>query len=179
MTKLTLLALVTLTIGGTALADTPKPPPEMADMLKSMTGTWRCTGTGMGMDGKDTKFTGTMTTKSDLDGYWGHDSFSGTMGEGKTAMKYKFESYMTFDPTTKKWRNMMMDNMGGSMAGTSDGMKDMKMEVDAETQDMRGKAQFKDHMDMSDLKKGAHMWGEESRDSGKTWNKVYDMVCKK
>ena len=32
---------------------------------------------------------------------------------------------------------------------------------------------------MSDMKKGAHMWGEESRDNGKTWNKVYDMMCKK
>ena len=178
MSKLKLLVLATLTIAGTALADPPKPPQEVSDMLKAMTGTWKCTGTGQGMDGKDVKFTGTMSSKSDLDGFWSHNSFQGTMGEGKTAAKFKFESYATYDATTKKWRNMMMDNMGGSMVGTSDGMKDLKMDTMADAQDAHGKAQFKDHVDMSDMKTGAHMWGEESRD-GKTWTKVYDMVCKK
>ncbi|HTR50459.1 MAG TPA: DUF1579 family protein [Kofleriaceae bacterium] len=174
-----LLVLATLFIAGTAVADLPKPPPELAEMAKAMAGTWKCTGTGMGMDGKDTKFTGTMSSKTELDGFWSHNSFQGTMGEGKTAAKYRFESYSTFDPSARKWRVMMMDNLGGSMAGTSDGMKDMKMETDAETQDARGKAQFKDHTDMSDMKTGAHLWGEVSRDNGKTWTKVYDMVCKK
>ena len=65
------------------------------------------------------------------------------------------------------------------MVGMGDPMKDGHMDTTNDGIDMRGKSQFKDHTDMSDPKKGMHMWGEESRDSGKTWNKIYDMTCKK
>ena len=152
----------------------PKPPVEIADMLKGMAGTWKCDGAATGMDGKETKFTAKMTSKSDLDGFWAHDSFEGSMAMGK----FKFENYITYNPSDKKWHNVMVDNQGGLMMGQSDGMKDMKMDVTADTWGPMGKGQFKAHMDMSDMKKGAHMWGEMSMD-GKTWNKVYDMVCKK
>ncbi len=157
----------------------PKAPQEVADRVKAMSGTWKCTGTAAGMDGKDMKFVGSMKSKADLDGYWVHDSFAGTMGDGKGAMQYKFEAYATFDPSLKKWRSTFMDNMGGQMVGTADPMKDGKMDTIADVMDMRGKSQFKDHVDVSDMKKGAHMWGETSRDNGKTWNKEYDMLCKK
>jgi hypothetical protein len=153
----------------------PKPPQEIADMVKGESGTWKCDGTATGMDGKESKFTAKMTSKSDLDGWWIHDSFEGSMG----AMgKFKFESFATYDAASKKWHSMMVNNMGGTMLGESDGMKDMKMDVTAVTSSPMGKGQFKDHIDASDLKKGLHMWGEESRD-GKTFNKVYDMTCKK
>src|SRR5436309_609431 len=90
----------------------PKPPQELADMMKSMAGTWKCDGTATGMDAKEVKFTGKLTTKSDLDGFWGHDSFEGSMG----AMgKFKFESYMTYDGNSKKWHSVMVDNQGGMM----------------------------------------------------------------
>ena len=155
----------------------PKPAPEIAEMVKNMAGTWKCTGTG-NMGTTEMKFTGTMKSKADLDGFWIHDSFEGNMGEGKAAMKFKFEGFMTYDASQKKWRNVMVDNWGGQMTGWSDGMKDGKMDVASDTIDMMGKGQFKDHTDASDPKKGVHMWGEESRD-GKTWNKAYDMMCKK
>ncbi len=157
----------------------PKVPQEVTDRAKAMTGTWKCTGTATGMDGKDMKFVGSMKSKSDLDGYWVHDSFDGTMGEGKAAMKFKFEGFSTFDTSTKKWRSTMMDNMGGQMIGSADPMKDGKMDTLADMTSAMGKGQFKDHVDVSDMKKGAHMWGEQSTDMGKTWNKVYDMTCKK
>jgi hypothetical protein len=156
----------------------PKAAPEIAEMVKNMAGTWKCTGTGM-MGTNELKFTGTMKSKADLDGFWVHDSFDGSMGEGKAAMKFKFEGYSTFDPGSKKWRSVMIDNWGGQMVGTSDGMQGGKMDTMSDTMDMRGKGQFKDHTDATDPKKGVHMWGEESRDNGKTWNKVYDMTCKK
>jgi hypothetical protein len=152
----------------------PKPPTEIADMIKSLGGTWKCDGTATGMDGKETKFTGKLTSKSELDGFWVHDSFEGMMGAGK----FRFESYTTYDAGSKKWHVMMADNWGGMMNGTSDGMKDMKMETVSDTLGPMGKGQFKDHLDASDMKKGVHMWGEDSMD-GRTWNKVYDMVCKK
>lgn len=191
MTKFSMVLVTMISVSGLAFAgdatkpapapamELPKPAQEVTDMVKSMAGTWRCDGTATGMDSKDMKFKGTMTSKADLGGFWAHQSFAGNMGEGKMAMPFKFESYSTFDSSTKKWRIMMVDNMGGQMVGTSDGMKDMKMDTMSDTMDGRGKGQFKDHMDMTDMKKGAHMWGEESRDMGRTWNKVYDMTCKK
>jgi len=158
----------------------PKAPNELADRVKAMSGTWTCDGIGAGMDGKSTlPFKGTMKSKAELDGQWVHDSFTGTMGDGKSAMKFGFESYATFDTNLKKWRTLFMDNFGGQMVGLGDPMKDGKMDTTSDGIDLRGKSQFKDHTDVSDAKKGMHMWGEESRDSGKTWNKIYDMTCKK
>jgi hypothetical protein len=157
----------------------PKAPDELADRVKAMSGTWACDGTGAGMDGKSVAFKGTMKSKAELDGHWIHDSFTGTMGDAKSSTKFGFESYSTFDTNMKKWRTLFMDNFGSQMVGTADPMKDGKMETTSDGIDMRGKSMFKDHVDTSDAKKGAHMWGEESRDNGKTWNKVYDMTCKK
>ena len=156
----------------------PKPADQISARVKAMSGTWKCEGTAAGMDGKDQKFTGTMTSKTDLDGWWVHDSFSGTMG-GATPMKFKFESFSTFDKNANKWRTVMVDNWGGQMIGTGDDMKDGKSETTSDSFDMMGKGMMKDHTDVSDMKKGAHMWGEGSHDGGKTWNKAYDMVCKK
>lgn len=156
----------------------PKPADQVSARVKAMSGTWKCEGTAAGMDGKDQKFTGTMSSKTDLDGWWVHDSFSGTMG-GATPMKFKFESFSTFDKNMNKWRTVMVDNWGGQMIGLGDDMKDGKSETASESMDMMGKGMMKDHTDVSDMKKGAHMWGESSHDGGKTWSKSYDMVCKK
>jgi hypothetical protein len=69
--------------------------------------------------------------------------------------------------------------MGGHGMGASDGMSGGKMEVMGDMMGPMGKGQAKDHIDMSDMKKGAHMSGEMSRDAGKTWSKTYDLICKK
>ena len=159
----------------------PKPPAEIATAAKSKAGRWRCTGTAMGGPDMKTemKFTGTMTSKSDLDGWWIHDSFTGRMGTGKAAMKFKMESFATYDGNAKKWRTVNIMNDGGSMMGWSDGMKDGKMDITSDSYSMMGSGTFKDHVDMSDPKAGVKMWGEMSMDKGKTFNKVYEMTCKK
>ena len=99
ITLLSLLSLTSLAVAGDSKADKaaaakaveppkkmemPKAPAEIGERVKAMSGTWKCTGTGAGMDGKDLKFTGTMKSKADLDGFWAHDSFDGAMGEGKS-----------------------------------------------------------------------------------------------
>jgi hypothetical protein len=158
----------------------PKPAPEIADTLKQMQGTWNCTGTAVGPDMKsEAKFKATMTSKSDLDGFWIHDSMTGTAGEGKTAMKFKMESYSTFDPAAKKWHRVSMMNDGAMMTGVGDAMNAGKADTVSDTWSPMGSGQFKDHVDASDMKKGVHMWGEMSMDKGKTFNKVYEMTCKK
>lgn len=156
----------------------PKPPAEVAATLKMMGARSNCTGTGLGMDMKsEVKFKGTTTRKSDLDGWWIHESMTGTMGEGKTAGKMKMESYMTYDAKLGKWRAVSVMNDGTQMVGTAD-MKDGKLEATWDTMGGMGAGMFKDHGDMTDKKAGTHMWGEMSMDKGKTWTKVYDMTCK-
>ena len=153
----------------------PKPAQQVVDRLKERTGTWKCDGTSIGMDMKDIKFSATMTTKSDLDGFWVHETFVGKAGEGKAAWTYKFENYSTYDTGMKKWREIIVDNFGGQAIGTGD---DHNL-ITSDMVDGMGKGMMKDHEDASDLKKGLHVWGEASKDAGKTWMKIYDLTCKK
>ena len=163
----------------TPAMEMPKPPAEIAATLKMMGAHQNCTGTAMGGPDMKTemKFKGAITHKSDLDGWWIHDSMTGTAGEGKAAMKFKMEGYMTYDSKLGKWRTTSVMNDGGNMAGTAD-MKDGKFESQSDAWSNMGKGMMKEHGDMTDKKVGMHMWGEMSADGGKTWNKVYDMTCK-
>jgi hypothetical protein len=178
VSTLTLAASVSvsaLAIASGGDAKAPKPAPEIAERAKVLAGLWKCEGTSATMDGKDAKFTGSLSSKSDLDGFWVHESFDGMVAGGK----FKFETYATFDASAKKLRNLMVDNWGGSGVGISDPMKDGKSEVVYETVGIAGKSMVKSHLDVSDLKKGARLWGEFSMDGGKTWIKNHDMTCKK
>jgi hypothetical protein len=177
MIELTSLAiLLAATTAAIAAPDAaPKAPQEVTDMAKSLAGTWKCDGTAMGPDMKEAKMTATMKSKADLDGFWLHDSFEGTV----TGMKYKMEAFTTYDAAAKKFRRTSVANDGALMTGTSDGMKDMKIEFDMDSFSPHGQNLLKDHVDASDLKKGVHAWGEVSMDKGKTWAKVYDETCKK
>jgi hypothetical protein len=161
-----------------AAMEMPKPPAEIKDTLKAEGARNTCTGTGLGMDMKtEVKFKGTVTRKADLDGWWIHESMTGTMGEGKTKGTMKMESYMTYDTKLGKWRTLSVMNDGGQMVGTAD-MKDGKLEATSDTMGAMGAGMFRDHGDMTDKKAGTHMWGEMSMDKGKTWTKVYEQTCK-
>lgn len=159
----------------------PKPPTELKDMLKQMGARSNCTGIGMGgADGKtEMKFKATTTRKVALDGWFIQESMTGTMGQGKTMMKFKMESYLTWDPKISKWRTIGVMNDGSSTVGTAD-FANGKWEGASDTYGgMMGSGKFRDHGDMSDPKAGAKMWGEMSMDGGKTWTKVYEITCKK
>ena len=158
-----------------AALPTPKIPQEVVDMLKGASGSWKCTGKNFAPDGTAVDMKATMTMKSDLDGFWVHESFAAPMGKAGT---YRFEAYLTYDTGQKKWRRVQVDNFGGQMAGAA-AMTAMKLDMDLDGQGPMGATKFRDHYDGSDLKTGAHSWGEASMDAGKTWAKVYDMVCKK
>lgn len=186
MTKATQIAIVVslLAAAGSAFADTPKAPAmgkptapaEVTDMLKGAAGTWKCTGKTFTPDGKSFDLKATMTMKADLDNFWAHESFTAPMGKDGN---YKFEAYMTYDAGQKKWRRIQVDNMGSQMMGVAAMSADHKMDMDMDGMSAMGTTKFKDHWDGSDMKAGAHSWGEASMDGGKTFVKVYDMVCKK
>jgi hypothetical protein len=86
---------------------------------------------------------------------------------------------MTWDAKAAKWRSVGMGNDGTLMVGTAD-MKDNKFESVSDSYGgMMGNGKFREHGDMTDPKAGMKMSGEMSMDGGKTWNKVYEMTCKK
>ncbi len=169
------LSLCALALASGGEASVPKPAPEIAQRGKLMSGQWTCEGTAATMDGHDARFTGSLSSRSDLGGFWVHESFDGSVAGGK----FEFETYATFDASANQWRSLMVDNWGGSGVGVSQPMKDGKSETVYETVGLAGKLLLKSHLDVSDLKKGARLWGELSTDGGTTWIKNHDMICKR
>lgn len=160
-----------------APTEMPKPPAEIAAAAKMMKKTLNCKGMGLGPDMKtEMKMKGTMSAKSDLNGWWIRQKIAGTVGEGKTATKMNMEGFLTYDPKLAKWRFLGVSNDGGSLTGTAD-MKDGKYELVGDITMPMGTAAFKDHGDMTDPK-NIKFWGEMSMDKGKTWTKVYEQTCK-
>jgi hypothetical protein len=151
------------------------PPAELAAMAKGAGGTWTCKGQGMDHSMKMADMTGTMKIKLDVANWWIHASFESKMGKEP----FQFESFTTFDPAAKKWKRLMVESGGAWSSGESAGMKDNKLDWELGMHTPMGEAMFRDHEDLSDAKAGAKMWGEFSRDNGKTWTKVYEMACKK
>ena len=151
-----------------------KPPAEVVDMAKAMAGTWHCKGQGMDHSQKMADMTATMKIKADLAGWWVHRSFESRMGKEP----FLFEEYTTFDPSSKKWKRVMIETGGNWATGESAGMKDNKTDWELSTHSPQmGEGQFRDHEDFSDPKIGARMSGEFNNKG--TWVKVYEMICKK
>ena len=152
------------------------PPPELAATAKVAAGTWHCKGQGMDHTMKMVDTTGTMTVKLDINNWWLHGSFESRMGKEP----FKFESFSTYNPATKKWTRVMVESGGNWASGESAGMKDNKVDWELTTHSpMMGDGMFRDHEDMSDPKAGVKLSGEFSPDKGKTWTKVYELACKK
>jgi hypothetical protein len=152
----------------------PTPPGELDMMAKATVGTWKCKGDEWDEKGAKGAMNATSTAKLDLDKWWLVETM-----EAKGRMAFKMVSYTTYDPTAKKWRRLAMMHGGGQMIGTSDGMKDGKMTWNMDMMSPMGAGLFRDHVDTTDAKAGMKVWGEMSMDKGKTWNKVYEMACKK
>jgi hypothetical protein len=152
-----------------------KPAPELAEMAKIASGTWRCKGQAMDHAMKQTDASGTLKAKAELDGFWLHNSFEAKIGKEP----FHFESYDTFDPTSRTWKRVMVESGGGWSTGESAGLKDGKVDWELTAHSPHGEGMFRDHLDLTDAKAGAKMWGEFSPDKGKTWTKVYEMLCKK
>jgi hypothetical protein len=155
--------------------EAPKAPAEVEAMAKVVVGTWKCKGDSFDMAGTKSAVTATNKAKLDLDKFWITENL-----EVKGGMPFKMETFTTFDAKASKWRRIAVNTWGGYMVGTSDGMKDNKMDWNLDTVGPMGTGQFRDHVEpAADAKAGVKFWGEMSNDKGKTWVKVYEMVCKK
>lgn len=158
-----------------AQPELPKPPAELDAMAKTMAGTWRCKGDMFDPTGNKEAVTATTKTKLDLDKWWLVENLEVKSKMGTMKMVF----YTTYDATSKKWRRVGVDNWGGQMVGTSDGMKENKMTWNLDTMGPMGAGLFRDHVDASDPKTGIKSKGEMSTDKGKTWMTAYEMTCKK
>ena len=154
-----------------------KAPTEIAAMAKEMGGTLKCKGQALGHDMKTmVDMTGTWKGgKLEMDSWWIHETYDSTMGKEK----FHFDSYVTYDPTSKKWHRVMVESGGGYSTGDSTGATGGKLDWDMTATEPMGQSMFRDHVDASDMKAGVKTWGEFSIDKGKTWTKVYEQTCKK
>jgi len=154
----------------------PAVPAEVTALGKAMSGTWKCKGESIDMTGTKTPMTATNKVKVDLDKWWITESLDAKAGK----MAFKMQTYTTFDAAAKKWRRVSVDSMGGQMVGTADAAAaGAKMTFNMDQMGPMGNGQLRDYLDPTDMKAGLKLWGEMSMDKGKTWMKVYEMVCKK
>lgn len=103
----------------------PKPAAEMAN-LKAFDGSWTCEGKSeaspMGPAGTNK---GTVKSHSDLGGFWQSGMVKSTMSGMPGAMEGMF--HMTYDPGTKQYVMLWVDNMGAYAHETSSGWEGDKI----------------------------------------------------
>jgi Protein of unknown function (DUF1579) len=157
-----------------AMMEMPKPPAEIAEMSKQMVGAWNCTGKVGGPDGQMRDTSGKLQFSVDLDKWW----IKASLTETKTKTPYKFNSFVTFDATSKKWTNVSIDNVGGYRVLTSDGPKDKVVTWMGNATAMGHTVQVKaTHTAVSD--KDTKIDESISMDGGKTWVPTVAVECKK
>jgi hypothetical protein len=102
----------------------PKPDPAL-DQLKNMVGTWKCEGK-MNMGGQDMSMKSTAKFAWDLDNFWVVGKFESAKAKGMP--QFKGTAYYGYDPATKMYLELMVDNMGGWGRATSKGREGDKEE---------------------------------------------------
>ena len=158
----------------------PKPPAEVADLVKGMAGNWKCTGK-VAMDPANpanmTDMKGTYKAAGDLDKYWVKGEWTATMGK----MKSRGFIFTTYDTAAKKWYRHSMDSMGmGGMewsTGLPAGAKEGKMtwEGDSHGMGMMMKTRTTEEI----AAKSQTITNEMSMDGGKKWMTGMTMTCTK
>jgi hypothetical protein len=153
-------------------AGPPKPAQELTDMAKGMAGTWKCTGKAE-MGGVTGDIKGTITHKTDLDGFWIQSSLTATAAKGTFHATFM----TTYDPGSKRFFRQTATGHGGHGAawGTTEGTKTSWEGDDffgGNSHKIRGTEEMVSP-------KEVHIVGEYSDDGGKTWKLDHDVTCKK
>lgn len=151
----------------------PKPPQEIADTIKAMAGTWKCTGTAE-MGGQTGDVKATIVQKSDLGGWWMQTSFTGVMGK---MPPMKFTGFTTYDAAAKKFYRQRVTGTGGHAAewGT---VADKKITWEGDARAHGNDVKTRQVEEMTGPKE-MKVSGEYSKDGGKTWAKDHEATCKK
>jgi hypothetical protein len=161
---------------------TGKPSTNAPDATKPPAGAQNAPGAGPS--------DGTATTKpSDTDAMKAGPSTDSAMSakgtdSQKTGMRMgpmnlTIDQYTTYDAKDGKWRRVSIDSFGGQMVGTADATGDQKtQQFTLDATGPMGPMQMREKLDASDPKV-VTILGERSLDQGKTWDKDYEVTCKK
>jgi hypothetical protein len=153
----------------------PEAPPEIAAMAKSMAGTWKCTGQAeMGGQMNDVKATITFKVEPTLSKFWMQANFVGTAGK---MPPFKFTTFTTYDSATQKFWRTNINARGGHAVSTGT-MTDKKVSWEGDAKWMAGDVKIRDTEEMVSPKE-FKVFGEYSKDGGKTWTKDHEATCKK
>jgi hypothetical protein len=147
-----------------------KPPAEIATLGKLLAGTWQCKGNTQRGDGSSAPIVSTVTVKLDLEDAW----IQMTLAE-VASHTTKFTEYRTYDATAKQWTRIQMNNTTGHLISTSLGEKDGKWTWAGELVAPNGTLQLHDYEQLG--AKEVKLWGEALL--GGTWQKTYEVSCKK
>lgn len=91
----------------------PKPAAEL-DQMKVLEGTWRCDGRApAGPGGPEHAYKSTWKFKRDLDNFWWAAEYQQVKAKANP-VPMKARGYMTYDPGTKGFVMLGVDNMGGT-----------------------------------------------------------------
>ncbi|MES1208031.1 MAG: DUF1579 family protein, partial [Pseudomonadota bacterium] len=102
------------------VAVAPKPAPEL-DQMKILEGNWRCDGRApAGPSGPEHAYKSTWKFKRDLDNFWWAAEYQQTRAKAHP-MPMKARGYMTWDPSTKAFVMVGVDNMGGTSSESTSG----------------------------------------------------------
>lgn len=174
-TCLLVVALVVSVVPAVAAPEgPPKPAAEMAN-LKVFDGSWTCEGTAnpspMGAGGKLTSW---VTSHTDLGGFWQ----SGTVKSSGAGMPGTMEGmfHMTYDPGSKRYVLLWVDNMGGWSQATSPGWEGDELVFTGESTMAGQKMQVRDRFVKAAAGSLRHDW--EAQLDGK-WAPLGSETCRK
>ena len=153
----------------------PKPAAEL-DQLKSLEGAWRCDGKQpAGPFGPEQDYKSSFKVKKDIENFW--IGFEYAQKKSKVhPMPIMAKGYLGYDPLTKKYVTMGVDNMGGSITESSVGWEGDKLVFAGDGQMGGQKVSFRETYQ----KKGDKemLWTGEMK-MGKDWIAVGSDSCKK
>ena len=153
----------------------PKPAAEL-DQLKSLEGSWRCDGKQpAGPFGPEQAYKSSFKMKKDIENFW--IGFEYAQKKSKVHnLPVTAKGYLGYDPASKKYVTMGVDNMGGSITESSLGWEGDKLVFAGDGQMGGQKVSFRETY----LKKGDKemTWTGEVK-MGKDWIPVGTDSCKK
>lgn len=163
-----------------AAAATPPPPaPKPAaelDQLKMFEGTWRCDGKqAAGPMGPEQVYKSSFKGKKDVDSFW--YAFEYAQKKSKVHnMPITAKGFLGYDPASKKYVTMGVDNMGGSISESSPGWEGDKLVFSGDGQMGGQKISFRETYTKKSDKEMT--WSGEMK-MGKDWINVGTDTCKK
>lgn len=148
----------------------PAPPaPEVAALGKQLAGAWSCKGVALHGDGSSQPLQPSLAIKLDLDDAW----LVTTLVE--KAGNLKRTEYCTYDATAKEWTRVQLINTSARALSTSPGEQNGKWTWTGTATSPTGTQPLRD-CEQRDGKQ-LRLWGEAQLDG--TWQKTYDVTCKK